>query len=313
MRIKAVYSACYGLVAAFIAAYCAVASFKPFSPAVPISITRIILGMIFCVPFAAIYKKRKEPLALCCLLPPAWVALLNLKHIAFRHSAIPFFGEKLISYYCSFLAIAVYLSIRHEWAYAGFVPPPRWRRAILIVPPICILVLGIIVYDHIFWHGPFIRIHGSIFLSKQFLLIMLAVQCLLVGLSEEGLFRGIVLHSLRVYGNLPAILISSFLFGVMHISYFNAGPAKGVDMIIQTTLFGICCAALRLRSNTIWLPIFFHALTSYLGQLHRTDSQLLLGGQVIFLPERSGYMILLNSLLALYGIFILWRTRKRMG
>jgi membrane protease YdiL (CAAX protease family) len=139
------------------------------------------------------------------------------------------------------------------------------------------------------------------------LLTVLALECIFTGLSEEGLYRGIVLNALRGYGLLQAVLVSSLLFGMMHINYFSAGILTGATVVIYTSLFGICCAALRICTGTIWLPIVFHALNNYLLQLHRTDSRLLFGARPAFWPENAAYTLLLDSILAIYGLFILKR------
>lgn len=82
--------------------------------------------------------------------------------------------------------------------------------------------------------------------------------CITVGVCEETLFRGFMLHYLHVLPwtlNLTlALLISSFVFGLNHL-YGGVGGVVG--SVIGGFLFGL----LFLLSGNLLLPVVLHALT----------------------------------------------------
>lgn len=87
-------------------------------------------------------------------------------------------------------------------------------------------------------------------------------------LSEELIFRGVILNRLKII--LPtvfAILISSLLFAMLH-SYGS---------IISAFVFAMCVAILYLKTDNIMVPIFAHFLNNLLAEvIVGIDSQKLL-------------------------------------
>lgn len=79
-----------------------------------------------------------------------------------------------------------------------------------------------------------------------------AIALLLVApVAEEFLFRGVLLHRwAEKWGVLPALLLSSFLFGLGH-----ANP-------IGLTVVGLVWALLYLQSGSLWGPILAHLLNN---------------------------------------------------
>jgi membrane protease YdiL (CAAX protease family) len=75
------------------------------------------------------------------------------------------------------------------------------------------------------------------------------------GVVEEFVFRGLVLSGLAIglegkpHSSLKAIVASSFLFGLPHISPVG---------IVFATVFGLSFAALTLSTNTIWIAVAVH-------------------------------------------------------
>lgn len=70
---------------------------------------------------------------------------------------------------------------------------------------------------------------------------------------EETLFRGIILRSLQNFGNIFAIVASSFLFGLWHGNFEQAIP-----ILCSSVLFGI----IAIRSNSIVPSIIAHSLNN---------------------------------------------------
>ena len=83
---------------------------------------------------------------------------------------------------------------------------------------------------------------------------------LLPGLSEELLFRGVMLPAigLNVYG----VVFSSLCFGVLHLSGFQQWP-----YVAWATLIGLILAMSALLSGNLLIPILAHTTTNLLASL----------------------------------------------
>lgn len=86
---------------------------------------------------------------------------------------------------------------------------------------------------------------------------------ILVGISEEGMFRGILLRGLlKETGCGKAIVTSSALFGVLHSLNLLAGVPIGQVgfQLVATFLLGLVFACLAVRSGALWPGMVLHAL-----------------------------------------------------
>jgi membrane protease YdiL (CAAX protease family) len=84
----------------------------------------------------------------------------------------------------------------------------------------------------------------------------------LAGFSEELAFRGVFLTLLQPRGLWPAVILSSALFGLMHLTNLALGSAW-YTVLLQVTfagMSGLGYAAMRLRTGSLWVPIVLHAL-----------------------------------------------------
>lgn len=108
-------------------------------------------------------------------------------------------------------------------------------------------------------------------------LILLAISSLLIGLSEEFFFRGILFpyfisfFKLKKYSLYFSILLSSIIFGLFH--YLNLFQSSGsfVGMTLQVLyafFTGILFCALLLRTKSIIIPSLIHALIDFSGLTH---------------------------------------------
>lgn len=93
--------------------------------------------------------------------------------------------------------------------------------------------------------------------------LFILANTMLVGWSEEVMFRGLWLRGLhRSFGIWVAILGSSLIFGAMHVlNVFLTGDLNGA--VVQATaafLSGVFLAAVRLRTGSLWTGIVLHGL-----------------------------------------------------
>lgn len=74
---------------------------------------------------------------------------------------------------------------------------------------------------------------------------------IVVPITEEFLFRGILLHRwVTKMGLLPGVLASSIFFGVLH-----PNP-------VGLTVFGLVTTLIYLKTNSLWLVTVFHAINN---------------------------------------------------
>ena len=83
---------------------------------------------------------------------------------------------------------------------------------------------------------------------------------LLPGLSEEFLFRGVMLPAigLNVYG----VVFSSLCFGVLHLSGLQQWP-----YVVWATVIGLILAVSALLSGNLLVPILAHMTTNLVASL----------------------------------------------
>ena len=97
-------------------------------------------------------------------------------------------------------------------------------------------------------------------------LLLILLNTLLVGFSEELMFRGVLLQAFRHATSIwLAVLLTSVAFGAVHsLNVFVTGDLRAA--LIQSSaafLSGLVFIALRLRTGSLWPPIIVHALWDF--------------------------------------------------
>ncbi|MDY0074926.1 MAG: type II CAAX endopeptidase family protein [Acholeplasmataceae bacterium] len=101
------------------------------------------------------------------------------------------------------------------------------------------------------------------------------LECLSIGFFEEIIFRAILLIYLvellsdKKQGVLIAIILSSILFGLMHLLNYFTGSTL-IDTLMQvgySTLLGMMWAVIYLKTKNIWLVMILHATYNFFGQV----------------------------------------------
>jgi hypothetical protein len=95
------------------------------------------------------------------------------------------------------------------------------------------------------------------------MIAMIALNTLLVGISEETMFRGVLFRALFTqYRVWTAIIVSSILFGAVHIlNVFNTGDLGGALMqSVPAAMSGVLFVAIVIRTESIWPAIIYHWL-----------------------------------------------------
>lgn len=120
------------------------------------------------------------------------------------------------------------------------------------------LFLSVVVFViYLFGEYTVIGINPGIFLLSAFL------GCLLIGVLEEILLRGIVFRLVEEkLGTWISMLLSAFLFGFLHIWNPGATVLSSVAIALEA---GILLAAAYVLTRNLWFPIFIHAAWNFTG------------------------------------------------
>lgn len=90
--------------------------------------------------------------------------------------------------------------------------------------------------------------------------IMLIGTVLLVPLTEEALFRGLIFRKLHQKSRVSAYILSTVFFGLIHITgYIGATPLPVLLLcLIQYIPAGVFLAWAYEKADSIWAPILMH-------------------------------------------------------
>lgn len=100
-------------------------------------------------------------------------------------------------------------------------------------------------------------------------IIIVVGSSLLIGITEETLFRGVILRALLPNGVVRAALVSTALFTAAHLLNLMYGfnlTSLAIQMAIAAFV-GFSFAALKLKTGTILPLIFVHALIDTVSSL----------------------------------------------
>ena len=190
------------------------------------------------------------------------------------------------------------------------------------------VILGFALMGGIFlveWAGGWLTIGDGAWRSQALgpALLMLAgyfTLFILAGASEEIMFRGYILQNLREWpGTILAVVISSILFGLVHV--FN--PNFNLFAALNIALAGVAFCYAYLITGTLWLPLAFHFSWNFFqGPVFSFPvSGMISGGLLLTQVSQAGSAITggafgpeggLTGLGAqLLGLLILWFWAKR--
>ncbi|HLT95214.1 MAG TPA: type II CAAX endopeptidase family protein [Acidimicrobiia bacterium] len=88
-------------------------------------------------------------------------------------------------------------------------------------------------------------------------IVMVAVATFMAPLSEELMFRGILLRALQNRSRRAIVLITSLVFAAFHLVGVTSVPA-GVIVFIQIVIVGLVLAHVTLRHDRLGPAIFIH-------------------------------------------------------
>ena len=183
-------------------------------------------------------------------------------------------------------------------------PIPRGGRRYLLV--LAALILGPLAATVALAPDPFAVPAWAIFegrpLSALGVVLVVGVGFALgAAISEELLYRGVVLRSLESRGRIFAALASAFMFGATHLSLLAFGVPLSEALVVAGMSFvsGIGLAAIALRLGTLWPLIVWHFLQNSFPAF------LTAGAMGVWVPIN----LVVVFGVALLGAWILWADR----
>ena len=124
---------------------------------------------------------------------------------------------------------------------------------IMIIDFVCSIPLAILAENLFPSDMEQIPISDDSSLSSPFFLALLFISIVIIApITEELAYRGLLLDFLKEkYGDWPAIIVSSLLFGIVHVI-----PSA----IAVATFGGLIYGWLRIKTDSLWPGIFCHAI-----------------------------------------------------
>lgn len=142
-------------------------------------------------------------------------------------------------------------------------------------------------------------------------LFLLTIYCISIGFSEELSLRSVLLPLLsRFFNNsrkakIKAILISSLIFGLLHLIKFDKRIYGEVSQLFFATFIGVMFGALLVVTKRVYPLIIIHAIVDFVAKL---DSIGLPIKSTVYNPMDLESAII-SSLLTLpcliYGLFLI--------
>lgn len=135
----------------------------------------------------------------------------------------------------------------------------------------------------------------EVYSPNAFYLIMNLISVgIVAGLSEEIIFRGMILNSLARYNKGFAVVVSALIFSMMHMNLSQGIPAF---------FSGICFGYIYLRSGSLMVTVLLHILNNFIA--------------VFVTAFDGGLMVTLLSLLlvalVVYGCVVWYKERKEVS
>ena len=184
-----------------------------------------------------------------------------------------------------------------QWHDVGLNRLPSGRSLLLTWLPMLYIVVGL-------------SFAVAIGLPPARVLAWILLNTFLVGLSEELMFRGVLLQAFRRTVLIwPAVLLTTLAFGAIHIlNVFMTGELRSA--LIQSAaaaLSGLLFIALRLRTGSLWPCVIVHGLWDFatftVSAARSGESVASSGGGPTTLMSLAPILLVLPN--ALYGLWLM--------
>jgi membrane protease YdiL (CAAX protease family) len=210
--------------------------------------------------------------------------------------------------------VLVYRFLQQKgWAHlVGFTPARKWHALWLAWLPALYVLVNFI---NLAGNATTMPLSGDA-------MRMILTQTASVPVFEETVFRGLILATLlnRYHASrgeiLKAVMIGAVLFGCWHLPMPNNPDVwqQSAARVVYTFFWGVCWAALVVRTRSIWIGMIVHALILASNLLVST----LTVGEAVPLSQTvaaaaasrsAAFTVLATVPLLLYGLYLLKDVR----
>lgn len=240
---------------------------------------------------------REHPLVLGVVIVAVMLATAVPIALGVTVDAAYAIGSKVVL--CA-LAVVLLTGLRW-WRSAGFLALPDRRDLVWLVPP-ALLVLAALVA---------VVVAGPVPMEPM-LVLAFAIVALGAGFSEEALFRGVLVESMRPWGAVWAITGTTLAFAAIHLAGLMGGAtldATLTQVLLGGLPFGLGFAGLRLATRSIWPLVVIHAVNNFASFLMSGHWEAVSQDMTRFALAGVLQLGLLVVLLG-YGVWFLWRFRR---
>lgn len=193
--------------------------------------------------------RRSRPVGLAVLLTAANMLVAGLVGVITMR-CLPPMDASFVTLGVMAVLLTVLVSMLGWWREVGLDGPQKWQNIhLLTLPAVLVLIV------------PFL--HGVKLLALP-VILYLAAGYALTGFYEELWARGVLLRVLQPSGQVQAVIVSALLFGALHLgNVLYRDSAVVAAQAVGAFCFGLAYAALRLRTNALWLLMGLHALHDF--------------------------------------------------
>lgn len=238
---------------------------------------------------------NRHPLSFSLLL-----VLFLVSSVVIFHALFPAISAMTVGIIFTMMqagVVVLLVALLGWWRDTGFAKLPQWRDLPLYWPvlmPVLALVLQ------------------GVTLSNLGMLPALFLLSILIGIGEEGIFRGLILRALEPAGIMRAAGISGLLFGLVHATnlFIGQDPVYTLFQVVSNIPGGFALAAMRFRSRSIWLLVAIHMINDFSQFVTRESPQVTQTPVMTMVLMKLGF----NVLLAAYGLYLLrneWLPKRK--
>lgn len=188
------------------------------------------------------------------------------------------------------IAVIALLTTQNWWKTIGFRLPNRHGDLLYFLIPLIPMAFNLI---------PGVQFEDVSYVSGAL------IVTLLVGFTEETIFRGVMLHALKARGPWKAALITALVFGLTHALNTLAGKSllDGMLQIFYAAAIGLAYAALVLKTDMLWPLVLTHFLTDFAYFIQKPGLE--------FTSFWQSFIVIgLGVVFTAYGVYLLRRESR---
>ncbi len=131
------------------------------------------------------------------------------------------------------------------------------------------------------------------------LIIYLVMLTVAPAFIEEIVFRGVIMQSLRRFGDVFALITSSLIFGIFHLNLIQMPFAF---------ILGLAIGFFVMRTGSIWVGVFIHLINNSIAALFTIAEPLLSESSYTMLYYIESIFVLLLGIIAFFPLIIKYKS-----